>query len=278
MKQKPTWILMTFLVFMGLLMSTSDAYAKNKQDQASAFGSIDLAPSWNLEADSFHTENSAELGVQINPNTKLSYVQYVDTNLHDPENPDRGLDPTLNDGFLKAKFMNLWVSKDELTSFDYEPRIYFPIHKPKREAGMITIIRNNFKVKRKLSKGATFSVIETPILHIYNKAGHEDTANRIFENRVQLGFDVDLSSKWSLSLPLQFFASKYRDFEPQATLNGEWDYFLGIYPELSYAVSSSLSLGIAYYSKNFLASETYGLTLAEDPMEGVVQFLLSISL
>ena len=115
----------------------------------------------------------------------------------------------------------------------------------------------------------TFS--EIPSLWVFDRAGKDGAANPTLENRVYLIADITLAKGLSLSLPLFFVQTKFSEFEVGATNNAAWVFNLSTWPELTYSVSDSLSVGLAYYSSNLVKSDLSELTLGEGLEKGVVQ-------
>lgn len=227
-------------------------------------------------SDTWTTENTVGLGYQFNPNFEIGAVQYFDTNLSSPDPGRKGADLLVQDGFVRAKFNNLY--KTDTFNFGYEPRLYYPIVKASRDAGQITTMRNYFKFAWKLSNAVTFTAMELPILHFYDKAGVGTKANPGFENRVYLIADFDLGKGWAFSLPVYFHQKKFRNFSPLAANSGKWDFFVYTWPEITYAISPNVTVGVAWRSDNFVTSDLGKTSFKEGVELSNFQGILSVTL
>lgn len=216
------------------------------------FGALELRPSWDTLRGTFNSENSAQLGLNLNT-WQVSYNQDIDTTASGAQTPDVAHSPIIQDGHLKVVVPNLWT--DGTTSFTNEFRGYFPTNSQRRDAGMMTALRNYFIFTHRFSPTVSFSFIEAPILHVYSEAGTDSptgsSANPVFENRNIVSFNMNLGPTVTLSLPLHFYATKHRDYKPTAANNAEWTPAFFAWPELRWAVSSNLTLGTAYRTNSF---------------------------
>lgn len=239
---------------------------------------VTIRPTWFQNEPTFHLENTVELGIQASPNFAFSYVQDFNTNeaksgrLSDAGN----FDPVWQDGFFRLRFSNVRQSDDKLLSFSDQLRVYLPTEPTKRDAGLVTMIRNYFIFDRKLSDSFAFTFYEVPILHVYDRAGHtnaknEAEANPIFENRVILEPTIKFGSSITVGLPLNFYLIKYRDFGDTAKLSGEWNPVLTFSPWIEWQILAPLTLGF-YYETGSLAQKTdVGLVWSDGQRAGYYQ-------
>ncbi len=250
---------------------------------AAVTGGLDIRPSWVTKTGEFHTENNVSLGIKTTTDLEVSLVHNFNANLFQPvvEEPG-GLAPSAVDAYLKAGFGPLWKSDDSKVSLSYSPRVYLPVREAARASGQVTAVRNYFTLKQKLGSMVTLSAVEVPILHLYSQpgavTGGTASANPIVENRVYLIGDVQLTEKLSLSIPVMFHATRYRPFLVGAKNDNAMGYFLWVNPELTYAVSDKLSVGLSYYSENLIAGDLGSTTLNDGFEQGVAQISLAASL
>lgn len=252
------------------------------EETASAFvpsltGGIDLRPSMTANTGDWNTENSAELGVKVSPTVAVSYLQAFNSNLHDVDGDASGLGLYAHDGFVRVRASNLWVSADESWSLSFQLRQYLPTHGAKRDKGLVTFARHYFTMTKKFSDAFSLSGSVIPIYHIYAQPGVGTSANPAFENRFYLIADFDLGKGFSLSLPLMFHQNKARDYAGAAN-SGAWTFVLWTYPELLYALTDKMTVGLAYYSDNLVAADLSGLTVGSGLEKGIVQATFQASL
>lgn len=241
--------------------------------QSKTFGGMELRPGVETSEGAFASENSLWLGMSF-PSMSLSYNQDIDTAASNTE--DSGT-PIVQDGHVKFKFDNIWT--DGRTGFHDELRVYAPTNSAKRDKGMVTAIRNYFKLTHKVSPYATMFFAEVPILHLYSDAGaitpEGAAANPSFENRMIFGFDFAVNDHVTFSIPIHFYTTKYRDFAEGAKLNDEWDPSLFFWPEINWRVNGGpVNLGIAYRSNNLTKVTTEGTS---SDFNGVFQGIFGVS-
>jgi hypothetical protein len=92
---------------------------------------------------------------------------------------------------------------------------------------------------------------ETPIFHVYSRQGNtvEETpiCNKNFENRLSLIAETFLlKSTLKFKLPLTLQHIHYSNYDLSAQLNNGWGRALWIYPEITYPVTDSITVGVAY--------------------------------
>ncbi len=239
-------------------------------------GTIEARPTVSVKGpNDITTENTIGLGYKFNPNLELGAVQYFDTNVKANTSNRQGVDGILQDGFIRAKFNNVY--KSESVTFGYEPRIYAPTRTAFRDAGGLTMVRNYLKLAYKASNSVTLTAMEIPILQFYNKAGVGTTANPAFENRVYLMADFDLGQGFAFSLPLFFHQTKLRTYSAAAN-SGQWDFFVYTWPELTYAVTENVTVGVAYQSGNLMTSSMGGFTFSDGLKKGAFQAIVGVTL
>jgi hypothetical protein len=256
--------------------ATTTTAAVQAPTEAKVTGILETRPTATfVGTDGYTTENTIGLGYQFNPNFELGAVQYFDTNLSNGRGRTGNQDVFVQDGFLRAKFNNLY--KTESFSFSYEPRAYLPTKRSAREAGMITTVRNYLKFAYKASDSVTLTAMELPIFHFYDNAGTAGSANPGFENRVYLIADFNLGGGFAFSLPVYFHQLKFRTLTGAAN-SGKWDFFVYTWPELTYAVTDNVTLGVAYRSENLMTSDMSSFTFDSGFNTGAVQAIMAVTL
>jgi len=237
------------------------------------FGTLDLRGEYYSLNGQFDTANYAELGYQFNPDVKLSYYQGFDSNLKDsPVGDGRGgLNAVLDQGFIHTKVNNILKSGD--WAFHYESRVYIPTWAPEIAQGNITRFYNAFKLSRSITPGIKLTVTEVAMPQVFRTAGVGSKANSWYQNRLYLIGDFTLSSKLSLSVPILWYQTKNREFAG-ASNSGTWEHLVYIWPELDYALTENLSLGLAYQSGNLMKADLSGMTLSDGFKTGNFQFAL----
>jgi len=184
----------------------------------------------------------------------------------------------VNDGFLRARFNNLWKSSDEKLSFSYQPRVYLPVDSDSRDKGMVVALRNYLILNRNITDDLSVSLMELPIVHLFSQPGFNGTPNPIFENRVLLIGNASLSKVISVSVPIMFHAKRNRDYQQGAALNNAWAYVLWVNPEVTFTTSANTAVALGYYSSNLVESDLSGFTIKEGLESGVVQLSFQASL
>lgn len=248
---------------------------------ARVIGGVEFRPSWTSSLGEVHSENWAQLGYQMNPNARLFYRQEFNTNVFNPGVSSQGLGLYANDGSFRFQ----WKDFAKLTSTlaaSYESRLYLPTLAVKRNAGMVTSLRNHLKLTQNIGAMTSVSLEEVPILHIYNRAGNVSLrgveANPIFENRLTLSFEIKPTTSLKFVLPLILHDVRFRDFQTGAKNNNSWSHKLWIYPELTYTVSPQLMIGLAYYSDNLVLTNFAETNVGAGLEKGITQLILNASL
>ena len=262
------------------LQKSQTAQEDSQEASKKVFGTIDLRPSAVLKGqDTFRFENSAELGYQLSKKFQVLYHQDFLMNLYNPsaQSGAQGLGLQAQDGFFDW-FREAWVeSTDGTFSVSYEGRLYLPVASNRRDAGLITALRNYFIFGKKVSNRVTFNFIEAPIFHFYDRPDFKGRANPILENRLGLQLALKLADKWSLSLPLLWSATKLRSMSSSS--NADLDHFVWINPELSYAPNEKYTVGMGYYDNtSLLTSDLSAFQVGEGLEDGIVQCFVRANL
>lgn len=262
------------------------AVAKENESGVQATGYLDLRPSWITKSGNFTTEDTIELGAKLTKDTSLTYMQGVLTNLYDPTSPEAtsGMKPQLDAGAVKTKVNNIWKNESQGLSLGYENRVYLPVDEGSQIRGLITSVRNYFKLSKALNDEVKFTVSEVLIPMIHSRSGTVSSdgkaaANGIFENRLQLITDIQLTEKLSLSVPVMFHQTRTANFRSDAANNAAWSFLVWTSPELDYAVNDNLTLGLAYYNNDSFFTPNLSKAQFGQALEsGEFQFVLTASL
>ena len=269
------WIGVGAVVFFSLPAIAEDITAQAPAAAESKIvGSVDIRPSVKSKVGSNHLENTVEAGYQFKKGHILTAVQYWENNLHSNDPAAEGT--TLYDTFLRAR-VNKFAHLAEGLYLSIQTRTYLPVTQASRDKGMVAIFRNYITLTQKVNDVFTLTLSELPIFHAYSVPGVNGKANPVYENRVYLIGDFQLTEKLSLSVPLMFHQTKARNFEGAAN-SGAWSYFLWTYPELTYETSSNTSVGFAYYSSNLVQADLSGLSIGDGLEDGVFQLVFGASL
>ncbi len=265
---------------------TAKIEAKQTIPSIQATGYVDLRPSWVSQTGKFTTENTAELGAKLSSDISLSYMQGFSTNLYDSvSSKDKsGMKFAIDPGAVKTKVNNIWKNESQGLSLGYENRIYLPVDAASQERGLITSVRNYLKLSKIVSEQVKLTLSEIAIPMIHSRSGNVSsdgtvTANGIFENRVYLITDIQLTEKLSLSVPVMFHQTRTANFRSDAANNSSWSFSVWTNPELDYAVSDNLILGLAYYNNDSFFTSNLSKTQFGKALEGgTFQFVLTASL
>lgn len=261
-------------------LGETTAVAPQAADAPAITGTVDIRPSHYV--DTLRTENYLDLGYKTG-NHHFIIEQDFNTNLYNPSSTTgySGADVEIRDTFLRYKYNNVWESDDKVFSLSYELRPFLPTFKSRRDAGMITIVRNYAKFAAKVSDSVTLSLWEIPIAHIYNRSGNFNSAgeavpNAAFENRIYFIADWSMSERWSLSFPLMLNSARLREFGGKG---GNWDHYLWIYPELDYAIDANYTVGLSWYNDaGFTKGDLSETTLESGFKNGVTQLVFRATL
>lgn len=244
-------------------------------------GTVDIRPSDVFkDTDSFRMENSVSLGYRFPSRFQVLYQQELWSNLSSSPSLPGGPQGSIfaRDGFFSMTSDKFWKSEDESWFATYEGRAYLPTFSVRRDAGMLTAIRNYFTLGKKLSPLVTVTVTEAPIVHIFSQNAFNGKANPIFESRFQLKATVNLTSQLTFGLPLIWQRTKMRE-SLGASKSGIWDNYIWINPELFYAIDSHYTVGMAYYDLGGLTKNDFSdLQVLDGLRDGVFQFIFKASL
>lgn len=240
-------------------------------------GMAEFRPSYTTKAGEVHSENAAELGYDFSKNTSVFYRQEFNSNLYHPSNVS-GANVLATDGYIKALSANLVQFEGTPFSINYEGRWFFPTPEKKRDAGMITSMRNYVWLKYTATKSFNVYLAEAPGFHIFNQAGFKGAANPVFENRVELVGEYVFTDKLKLVFPFKLTTTKYRDFQTGAKNNDAWGNYLYVHPELTYKVNANWKVGTAFYSGALTNAGFSDLTLGDGLSGGVFQTFVAASL
>jgi len=241
--------------------------------------SVDVRPSWSLNRQNVETDNSVELGYALNDTIEFSYLQEFGTNLYDASSSSskQGVNLRIFNGYFRGKFHDLWTNDEGDLSFSYESRMYLPTDPVRREAGLVTSLRNYIKLNKSVSNMVSITATEVIIVPIYSQAGADSTTNLkaspIFENRVYLTTDLFLTQNIILSLPVMLNMTRHAYIHPDAKNNDRWAYYLWASPEISYTLTANSAVGLAYYTGNLIADDFSGINLGKGLDDGVLQLV-----
>ncbi len=268
-------VLFLFFSFAGIVLAV--------EESSNVVGTLEVRPSYESKVGRIFTENSAEVGYKVSPTLELTYAQNVDANLYNDKSATASmLSPTMQDGFLRFRVNKIATTTHGDRAFSYQGRIYAPTVAADRDAGFITANRNYFILSQKVNDTLSLSLMEIPVLYVFNSAGTVTdgvpSANPVFENRVYLIADINITKSLSLSVPLMLNSTRFADFDAAAELNGTWGHILWTYPELIYAVSPNLNVGLAFYSKALATPDLSSFTIGAGLEKGVTQLVLAANL
>lgn len=244
-------------------------------------GSVDFRPTWAFKTGEMRTESEAEAGVAFNKNLSLTYVQDINTNFYTPKNEEAsGLGAKLSVGFIRTKVKNILTWDNDKFSLNYQSRLYLPVDEPTQKKEQILAARNYVYVSRKLSDSVKLSLYEIPIFFINNRAGVGKSANNVFENRVYLIADYQITEKLSLSVPLMFHQTRKANYSATAANNNDWTFWVWTNPELDYAITDNYTVGLSYYndSESLMTSDMKKFQIGTGLESGVLQLVFYASL
>ncbi len=255
-----------------------------KEDSAKAIAIFTVRPTWYQGDPTFEMQNTVELGIKFSDKFALSYSQDFNTNTTKTGNYSQAeLAPILFDGFIRANFSKVSVSDDKLFSYSNQLRVYFPTNSDKRDAGMLTTVRDYFVFDRTITSSLSFTFYEVPIVHVYDRSGYtdgkgKDVAHPIFENRVILEPSFKVFPKVTLGVPLNFTLVKFRDHSAKATNNDEWVPSLTFSPWIEWQVTDPIALGFYYETASVADKTEAGLVWTDGQKAGFYQFYLRVGL
>jgi hypothetical protein len=248
----------------------------------SIYGYLEFRPSYTGAVGELHSENTAEAGYKLKPNIKLGYVQYYSTNFLSNVSQTQGLNLAANDGFFQLKAKEFWKSSDKHWLASYSLKLLTPTDSVKSKAGFVTAFRNEFKMAYAFNSFVTTDLTYIPILNAYSGSGFIDPsgtarANAGLENEWVLNSDLHFTPSLTLSLPLIYKVTNYRDFAG-ATNSGRAKKNLVFWPELDYDINPTHTVGISYYTDNCISAYGSGLDFSSGFKSGVAQLIWGINL
>lgn len=283
---KALWLGAALFTFAALGVETpasSTAVVAPVSKPAKWIAGIEIRPSFVIPGDEYNTQNYAQMGYQLGSGAQFVFRQEFRTNLYNPKLAPGGdgMHLSTDDAFFRARVNDVYALTGSL-SLNYEGRLYLPTNAQKRDAGMITAMRNYARFRAKLSPTLSLFVEEIPILHAYSQPGAivrgKAEANPIVENRVVLAAEWVFASQWKLFFPLTMRSTRYRDYAPKAKHNDAWAHKLYFWPEVVYALSPTLSLGAAFMTESLVKADFSDLNFAESLKRGTAQIILSAQL
>ena len=258
------------------------AVTANAEPPIAPMGMLDIRPGYLPLTGEFYTENAAELGAKIGKNAQLSYFQAFNSNLLSRAETTTGVAPSLQPGFIRGKLNNIWENPANKLKLSYEQRLYLPVMESQQNQGMILASRNYFKLSRQMNEVLKLSVYEIPIFFLNSRSGTGEgaaaKANNIFENRVYLMADIQITQKLSLSIPLMFHQTRTGNYGEAKNANG-WSHYVWTAPELDYEVAANTTLGVAYYNNDSLmAADLSDTNFSGGLASGVFQLVFTQTL
>lgn len=277
-------ILGTLVAFAVTVNAAEKVVAKISapEPQVKIMGMLDVRPGYLPRSGELYTENVAELGAKIGKNAQLSYSQAFNNNLFSRRDATTGVSPSMQPGFIRGKLNNIYENTANKLKLSYEQRLYLPVMESQQNAGLIVASRNYFKLSRTVNETLKLTLSEIPIFFLNSRAGtglgDKASANPVFENRVYLIADFQLTQKISLSIPLMFHQTRMGDYSGAANANG-WSFYVWTAPELDYQVLENTTLGLAYYNYDSLFAPDLSKTNFGGGIEsGVVQLVFTQTL
>lgn len=249
-------------------------------------GYLDLRPSWITKTGGFTTENTAEVGAKVTPDTSVAYMQGFNTNLFDPTSPElnSGMRLELSPGAIRTKVNNLWKNESEGLTLSYENRAYLPIDTASRDRGFITAFRNYIRLSKSFTDRVKVALSDAVIPIVNSRNGNIGSTglaspNSIFENRLYLETDLQLTDRLSISLPLMFHQTRLANYRADAINNDSWVFYVCTGPEIDYAITENFTLGLAYYNVDSFFTPSLSKAQFGQALEsGEFQFVLTASL
>jgi hypothetical protein len=244
-------------------------------DDSRWYGFFELRPSYTSLNGEWHTENTAEAGYYFTKKARLYYTQWFNSNIYNPLDETKGLDVYADDGLFRAKINDFLVSGD--TSLSWQGRLYMPTKKTKRDAGYITGLRNYLVLTEKMSQDLSVDFSVAPTLYAYDRASFNNEANPFFLQQVSLNADYKFTEDLVLSLPLVYEGTRFRS-AAGAKNDGQWGHFLYTWPELNYTINTTHTVGVSYYSGNFVTDDASAFQITKGLETGVYQAVWAVNL
>jgi hypothetical protein len=202
--------------------------------------------------------------------------------MFDTRGADQGLGFDLQPLYLIYKMKDIWDDKRAGLTLDNEPTAILPTLASDRRAGKVVELREAITLNKDFSDSVYVRITEIPTVFAFSQAGSvtDDgpTANPIAENRFYLTGGVNLTEKLNFEFPVWLIVTRYRDYAEGAKNNGAWGTNLMIWPELDYKVDGNWTVGVSYYSDNFVASDLSSFTVRDAFNKGAAQLVLRATL
>lgn len=284
---------MQYLFLLAFVLGSSTSFAaedlaeetleikKSVSSPSPFIATVDIRPTASFKGqDSFRFENSFDLGYQLSPQSMVLYHQDYWMNLYNSQlvGGADGLGLIAQDGFFDWTYNNFFKNSDESLTLSYEGRLYLPTFSNRREAGMLTAVRNYIILGTKISSVLNLNLIEAAIIHAYDRPEHKNQANPFLENRVTVQLVWNMSEKWQLSFPVAWSVTRMRTAEGAQFSNINKN-FAWVNPELRYSLSPNYRLGLGYYdTTSLIRSDFSAFQIGEGLEDGVAQVFLQASL
>lgn len=253
------------------------------------FISLESRPTFSYDVGEAHTENSVEYGLQLYNRTKVSYVQTFSTNLYQPKTKKSVFKVPyvrLYDGYVKAKFSELWKSTDEKSKLSLQVRSYLPTNSAtessysRYEQGMIMTLRTYLTLETMFSESVkgVFSVV--PAVFFARNSGYtfndKKFARETFETQLVSKLNFKLPSELEFEFPMILQMTKFSKFDTAAKLDDTWRANLSIEPELDWAYTKGQTAGIAFISSSLITEDFKSEQFDKAFHKGKVQLIWNI--
>ncbi len=257
--------------------SNSSTATVSAPSDEKVFGTFEVRPSWASRNGNVDTENTLEAGYQFNKTTKLSYAQFFKTDLFPATSlQGKGVHLRGDGGFARVKVAEIYKSEDKLTTLAFQGRIYSPTDDSMAGTGFLTAAYGSFKLQHDFGI-LKADISEAPVAWFFSKNGNAGEANPYFQNRVVLNVDIKILKNLTFSLPLIMDAYRNRNFAG-AKNSDKWEANFWIWPELDLDLNDTHTVGIAYRSKNLVASSLTTTDLSNAFQKGILQLLWTVNL
>lgn len=250
---------------------------------------IEFRPTFTPLTGKFHTENAFELSFKLDENTKVSYVQYFNTNLYNPSEKKlifRQFGFAWGDAYARIKFNNVWESADKNTSVDIQERLYLPTaaagetYPSRIDQGMITTSRTYLTVHHEFFPFLEMSLGYAPSIFIFRRSGYaagaKEVANPAFEHLIEQRTNFEIMNNILITIPIVFRANKNRDHFDDSALSDRWGYILSTVPEIDWDINARHTIGAVYVSGNLLKADASGTNWKTGFTKGLIQLLWNI--
>jgi hypothetical protein len=244
-------------------------------------GYLELRPSWTTKSGEVHSEDEATVSYKFNADQQVQYTQYFNTNVYNPANGPsaaKGLGLYANDAFFKISLKKIWKDRSETNQLDFASKLYMPTWSARREAGFLTFSRDYFTLKHFFTSAVSLQTSVAPTFWAYTQSGSGSTPNAIYSTLAFVELDWDLTKNLSLSMPVVYEGTRYRNYANGVHLNNGWGHLVYIWPELDYTISDNALVGISYYSDNLVQDDFSRATFSKGLESGVAQLVMRATL